>query len=71
MVPVRQSGEEVLFTKHARFSSKILSVGSILVPATLFLAAAWLDYGDGIFRYDAVLRYRVLDIFYATAHVWR
>ena len=34
----------MLFTKHARFSSRILIVGSILVPAALFLAAAWLDY---------------------------
>ena len=34
----------MLFTKHARFSSKILIVGSIMVPAALFLAAAWLDY---------------------------
>ncbi|MGA8758914.1 MAG: ATP-binding protein [Stellaceae bacterium] len=30
--------------KRARFSAKILILGSIIIPAMLFLAVAWLDY---------------------------
>jgi signal transduction histidine kinase/CheY-like chemotaxis protein len=33
-----------LLTGHSRLSSRLLLAGSVLIPAALFLGAAWLDY---------------------------
>jgi hypothetical protein len=34
----------VLSTRHIRLPSRLLFVGSIVLPAVLFLGVAWLDY---------------------------